>query len=155
MNKSRVRAESSVSAMVYRRKLQLKHSFKFNELSPHYLELMYLKYIELLGICWVSNCKWSFVSWFIKYMKFRYYWINKISKTQHSLQNNLKVKNVSKHNLERSVFQGRRLSTVCSAGTRFRAPALLVVAVQMVPERLVTRRTVPWNMTATSRLVIA
>jgi len=65
MNKSRVRAESSVSAMVYRRKLQLKHSFKFNELSPHYLELMYLKYIELLGICWVSNCKWSFVSWFI------------------------------------------------------------------------------------------
>jgi len=46
----------------------------------------------------------------------------------------LKVKNASEHNLELRVFQSRRLSTVGSAGSRFRAPALLVVA-----EELVTR----------------
>jgi len=68
---------------------------------------------------------------------------------------NLKVQNVTKHNLERNVFQGRSLSTVCSAGTRFREPGLLVVAVQVVAEQLVTHRADPWLMTATSRLVIA
>jgi len=38
-----VRAESSVSVAFYRSKLQVKHSFKVNELSRHYLELNELK----------------------------------------------------------------------------------------------------------------
>jgi len=43
MSKTRVRAESSVSAVFYKGKLQGKHSFKLSEIPRHYLKLDELK----------------------------------------------------------------------------------------------------------------
>ena len=51
MYKLQVRAESSVTARFYRGSLEVKHSFKYSELSWHHRGSIHSKYNKLIGIC--------------------------------------------------------------------------------------------------------
>jgi hypothetical protein len=57
-----VRAESSISAMFYRGKVQVKHSYKVNELIHHKLELDELK-VHWTGRYFVTVS--GLASWFV------------------------------------------------------------------------------------------
>jgi len=58
-----VRAESSISAMFYREKVQVKPSYKVNEITSHKLELDEPK-VHWTGSYFVTVS--DFVSWFVQ-----------------------------------------------------------------------------------------